>query len=115
MRKSGITLLNLEVKLRAVRLATDEWMTAHAIDLYDEDSRGKVEKLQWQFGQKLLALELVVIIEWGTWAKSERDPLRRCPIQAGCWLEWGSPPGRRWVRLPAVDESKAKRAASSAR
>jgi predicted kinase len=51
-------------------------MTALAIDLYDEDSRGKVEMLQWQFGQRLLALGLVVIIEWGTWAKSERDTLR---------------------------------------
>src|SRR5271163_1316480 len=66
----------LEEKIRAVRLAPDEWMTALAIDLYDEDRRGKVESLQWQFGQKLLALGLVIIIEWGTWAKSERDTLR---------------------------------------
>ena len=65
--------MDLEENLRAVRLAPDEWMMALAIDLYDEDSRGKVEQLQWQFGQKLLALGLVVIIEWGTWAKSERD------------------------------------------
>jgi predicted kinase len=68
--------MDLEENLRAVRLAPDEWMTALAIDLYDEDSRGKVEMLQWQFGQRLLALGLVVIIEWGTWAKSERDTLR---------------------------------------
>ena len=68
--------MDLEEKVRAVRLAPDEWMTALAIDLYDEDSRGKVEMLQWQFGQRLLALGLVVIIEWGTWAKSERDTLR---------------------------------------
>jgi predicted kinase len=68
--------MDLEENLRAVRLAPDEWMTALAIDLYDEDSRGKVEMLQWQFGQRLLELGLVVIIEWGTWAKSERDTLR---------------------------------------
>ncbi len=68
--------IDLEEKFRAVRLAPDEWMTALTIDLYDEDSRGRVENLQWRFGQKLLALGLIVIIEWGTWAMSERDTLR---------------------------------------
>jgi predicted kinase len=68
--------MKLEEKLRAVRLAPDEWMTALAMDLYDEEGRGKVESLQWKFGQKLLALGLVIVIEWGTWAKSERDTLR---------------------------------------
>src|SRR5271170_1112148 len=38
----------LEEQFRAVRLAPDEWMTALAIDLYDEDRREKVESLQWQ-------------------------------------------------------------------
>jgi len=66
----------LEEQFRAVRLAPDEWMTALAIDLYDEDRREKVESLQWQLCKKLLALGLVIIIEWGTWAKSERDALR---------------------------------------
>ena len=35
-----------------------------------------VEALQWQLAQELLALGLVVIIEWGTWGRSERDALR---------------------------------------
>jgi predicted kinase len=66
----------LESRLEAVRFAPDEWMEALSIDLYDEESRGKVEALQWQVGQKLLALGLIVIIEWGTWGRSERDTLR---------------------------------------
>jgi predicted kinase len=66
----------LEGQLRAVRLAPDEWMDALSIDLYDEASREKVEALQWEIGQVLLKLGLVVIVEWGTWARSERDALR---------------------------------------
>ena len=75
---SGKTTLakSLEGKLRAIRLAPDEWMDALSIDLYDETSRAKIEALQWELGQALLQRGLVVIVEWGTWGKSERDALR---------------------------------------
>jgi predicted kinase len=46
------------------------------LDLYDEGRREKIEALQWNFGQELLAHGLTVIIEWGTWGRSERDTLR---------------------------------------
>jgi predicted kinase len=77
----------LEEKLPAIRLAPDEWMTALAMDLYDEVQREKIEALQWQFGQKLLVLGLVVIVEWGTWAKSERDALRLRARALGAAIE----------------------------
>jgi predicted kinase len=51
-------------------------MDALSISLYDEEKRGKIEALQWKFGQELLALGLTIIIEWGTWGRSERDTLR---------------------------------------
>src|SRR5256885_8058637 len=75
---SGKTTLAkvLESRLRAVRFSPDEWINALSLDLYDEESRGKIEALQWKLGQQLLALGLTVIIEWGTWARSERDALR---------------------------------------
>ena len=66
----------LEGRLRAIRLSPDEWMDALSLDLYDEARREKIETLQGKFGQELLALGLTVIIEWGTWARSERDTLR---------------------------------------
>src|SRR6266699_2394224 len=66
----------LERRLRAVRFCADEWMDALAVDMYDEEARGKIEALQWKFGQELLELGLTVIIEWGTWGRSERDTLR---------------------------------------
>lgn len=66
----------LEGRLGAVRFSPDEWMDALALDLYDEEIRAKIEALQWKLGRELLALGLTVIIEWGTWGRSERDALR---------------------------------------
>ena len=66
----------LQSTLGAIRFSPDEWMDALALDLYDEAKRAKIEALQWQLGQELLALGLTVIIEWGTWGRSERDTLR---------------------------------------
>src|SRR4029077_16288022 len=75
---SGKTTLAkaLENRLRAVRFSPDEWMDALALNLWDEERRGRIEALQWKFGQELLALGLTVIIEWGTWGRAERDTLR---------------------------------------
>jgi predicted kinase len=75
---SGKTTLarQLESRLGAVRFSPDEWVNALSLDIYDEDRRGKIEALQWKIGQELLARGLIVIIEWGTWGRSERDTLR---------------------------------------
>jgi predicted kinase len=66
----------LEGRLRAIRFSPDEWLDALSLDLYDEGKREKIEALQWKFAQELLVLGLTVIIEWGTWGRSERDTLR---------------------------------------
>ncbi|MGH9573200.1 MAG: AAA family ATPase [Candidatus Acidiferrales bacterium] len=75
---SGKTTLGklLESRLCGVRLSPDEWMAALSLDFYDEKRRGKIESLQWKLARELLALGAIVIIEWGTWGKSERDTLR---------------------------------------
>jgi len=62
--------------LRAIRFAPDDWMRALSLGLYDEAGRARVEALQWTLARDLLALGLPVIIEWGTWGRSERDTLR---------------------------------------
>jgi predicted kinase len=76
--RSGKTTLAklLERRLGAIRFSPDEWMEAVSVDLYDETTRGRIEELQWGLGKKLLALGLTIIIEWGTWGRSERDALR---------------------------------------
>ncbi|MCB9143728.1 MAG: AAA family ATPase [Anaerolineales bacterium] len=86
---SGKTTLAkcLEESLDAVRLSPDDWMDTLSINLYDEESRARIEALQWKLGQKLLKLGLVVIIEWGTWGKSERDTLREGARKLGAAVE----------------------------
>jgi predicted kinase len=66
----------LERDMRAVRFCPDEWMEALAIDVWDQTKRAKIEALQWKLGRQLLSLGLTIIIEWGTWGRSERDALR---------------------------------------
>jgi predicted kinase len=77
----------LEDKLRAIRFCPDEWMDALSLDLHDESRREKIEGLQWKFAQELLARGLTVIIEWGTWGRSERDTLRLRARELGAAVE----------------------------
>jgi predicted kinase len=86
---SGKTTLAkaLESKLRAVRFSPDEWMDALSLNLWEEEHRGKIEALQWKFAQELLAHGLTVIIEWGTWGRTERDTLRLGARALGAGVE----------------------------
>lgn len=77
----------LEVKLPAVRFCPDEWMHALSLDLWDEARRQKIEHLQWEFAQQLITRRQTVIIEWGTWARSERDALRLRARELGAAVE----------------------------
>ena len=75
---SGKTTAAKEVaaQRRGLRLGPDEWMTALGISLWDDAMRQRVEALQWSVAEELLLLGNTVIIEWGTWARSERDARR---------------------------------------
>jgi predicted kinase len=77
----------LESQFHAVRFAPDEWMSALAVNIYDESARSRIEQLQWSLCERLLTLGLSVIIEWGTWAQSERDTLRRRARELGASVE----------------------------
>ena len=77
----------LKEKLGAVRFCPDEWMQALSLSLHDEEWRAKIESLQWQLSQDLLAQGLTVIIEWGTRGRSERDELRLGARALGATVE----------------------------
>jgi predicted kinase len=70
-----------------LRFCPDEWMTALEIDLFDQPARARVESLQWELGQELLASGQTVIIEWGVWSRSERDVLRKRARELGARVE----------------------------
>jgi predicted kinase len=77
----------LERELRAIRLCPDEWITALGTGLWQSDFRGRIEELQWKLAQDLLALGHTIVIEWGTWARSERDRLREGARALGAAVE----------------------------
>ena len=96
----------LEKTLRAVRLCADDWLDALAVNLHRDDMRARVEALQWKIAQDLLALDLVVIVEWGTWARSERDALRLKARELGAAVELhhlSAPPDVLFERLQRRD------------
>ena len=70
-----------------VRFCPDDWMTALGIDLFDQETRAKVEALQWELAQELLARGQTVIIEWGVWSRSERDVVRERARELGARVE----------------------------
>jgi predicted kinase len=77
----------LESERGAIRFCPDEWMSALCVDLYDESARAHIESLQWKLAQQLLARGVSVIIEWGTWGRSERDALREGARALGAAVE----------------------------
>jgi predicted kinase len=118
---SGKTTLArvLESRLRAVRFSPDEWMDALSLSLYDEEMRGRIEALQWKLCQELMALGLTVIVEWGTWGRSERDALRLGARALGAAVELhylSAPPDvlfqriqRRGMEKPAIERDTVSR------
>lgn len=79
--------LSLERQLGAVRLSADDWMLELGINLWDEAARARIESLQWKLTQQLLLAGLIVIIEWGTWGRDERDVLRLGARKLGAAVE----------------------------
>ncbi|MER5183771.1 AAA family ATPase [Streptomyces sp. NPDC002896] len=75
---SGKTTLakSLASERPAVRLCPDEWMAYLGIDLFDERSRDRLERRFWEHAQDLLKLGQTVILEFGFWARTERDEKR---------------------------------------
>src|SRR3954453_1311310 len=75
---SGKTTLARELarKIPAIRLDKDEWTTRLGLDVWDDDFRVRLERQLWALTQELLAHGQSVILEWGHWARVERDEKR---------------------------------------
>lgn len=71
----------LEREVNALRFTPDEWHLAlFGDDLTDprHDARhSQVERLMWDMAQRALHLGVDVILDYGFWAREERDGLRR--------------------------------------
>lgn len=60
----------------AVRLTKDEWLWALASTPWDEPTRERVEQELWRLAQEILRLGLSVVLDFGLWARAERDEMR---------------------------------------
>lgn len=86
---SGKTTLarRLAQEVPAVRLCPDEWMADLGIDLFDERTRGRLERRFWSHAQDLLRLGQAVILEFGFWERAERDEKRLAARALGVPVE----------------------------
>lgn len=86
---SGKTTLakQMEADSSAIRMCPDEWIQDILPPDYSREEldrlRDPVENLQWKLAERLLSIGVDVIIEWGTWGKSERENLRDKARQLG--------------------------------
>jgi predicted kinase len=86
---SGKTTLarKLEDAYGAVRLNPDEWESALDVDPFDEGFQARLEAEFWELAQRLLVLGTSVVLEWGFWARSERDEKREAARALGVAVE----------------------------
>ena len=86
---SGKTTLARELAdaYGAVRLDPDAWETALDVDPFDAAFQRKLEARFWELAQRLLGLGISVVLEWGFWARSERDEKRETARKLGVAVE----------------------------
>ena len=63
-------------RLGIPRYSSDDWLVRLSLPVWDEPRRAAIEDLQWIEIQQLLALGGSAIVEWGVWARADRDRLR---------------------------------------
>lgn len=86
--------IELAERFGAFRISADDWMESLSVDIWDEDIRARIEGLQRGFAADLLRVGTSVVVEWGTWARRERDDLLAMARRAGALahLELLDPP-----------------------
>ena len=77
----------LAPRIPATRLDKDGWATALGADLWDEEFRVRLEHQLWTLSLELLARDQSVILEWGHWARLERDEKRLAARHLGVGVE----------------------------
>jgi predicted kinase len=77
----------LAPEIPAIRLDKDAWATQLGADVWDEEFRVRLEHQLWALSQDLLAGGQSVILEWGHWARVERDEKRLAARALGVGVE----------------------------
>lgn len=103
---AGKTTLAIQVAADwgAVRLTKDEWLWALGSTPWDAPTQERVEHQLWQLAQELLRLGLSVVLDFGLWARAERDGMRSVARALGVGVELhylDVPPEELWRRIDA--------------
>jgi len=88
----------------AVRLTKDEWLAALGSSPWDTPTREKVERELWRLAQEILRLGLSVVLDFGLWARIERDEMRSAARALGVAVELhflDVAPDELWRRIEA--------------
>lgn len=86
---AGKTMLATELAAErgAVRLTKDDWLWAIGSSPWDASTGDKVEEQLWRLAQDLLRLGLSVVLDFGLWARVERDEMRDVARRLGAGVE----------------------------
>ncbi len=86
---SGKTTLarRLAADRSAVRLTKDEWLWALGASPWDTPTNDKVEHELWRIAQEVLGLGVSVVLDFGLWARVERDEMRTVARGLGVGVE----------------------------
>lgn len=79
--------IQLATERRAVRLTKDEWLWAIGATPWDRATGQKVEDELWRLAQEILSLGLSVVLDFGLWARMERDEMRVAARALGVGVE----------------------------
>lgn len=88
----------------ALRLTKDEWMWALGSSPWDALTQEKVERELWRLAQEVLRLGLSVVLDFGLWARIERDDFRSAARSLGVGVELhylGASTDELWQRIEA--------------
>lgn len=88
----------------ALRLTKDEWLIALGSNPWDEATRVKLEHQLWHLAGEVLRLGLSVVLDFGLWARSERDEFRAAARGLGVGVELhylDVPADELWRRIDA--------------
>jgi predicted kinase len=78
---------HLSSERSAVRLTKDEWLWALGSTPWDRPTGEKIEQELWRLAHEILSLGLSVILDFGLWARGERDEMRTVARGLGVGVE----------------------------
>jgi len=86
----------------AVRLTKDEWQWALGSSPWDRDIGERIEQELVRLAQEVLRLGLSVVLDFGLWARVERDEMRTAARDLGVGVELhylDAPADELWRRI----------------